>query len=414
MRVLFLPTYFYPEGVASSYISWNRNQRFAEEGWEMVVYTPIPCRGISGEQRAEYRKSSHRFDLMLDGKMRVHRFWLPVEKESAVLRAFRYFLQNLKQFNQAAFSRDARTCDIMFVASTPPTQGAMAGLAKIFNRKPLIYNLQDIFPDSLVGTGMTHKGSLLWRIGRAIEDFTYRKADKIIVISEDFKRNIMAKGVPEEKIEVIYNWVDEHAVQPVAKADNPLYEEFRIDPKGFTVVYAGNLGNAQDLGIILSAARLLPDVRFLIFGKGGLESQLRSEIEDTHLGNVRLLPLQPMERVSYVYSLGDVCVVSCKPGLGGSAMPSKTWNIMSCGRPVLASFDEGELKDILEKNDCGIFTHAGNVEEFADAVRRLSKDPEHCGRMGANARKYILENLTREVGTQKYVNVIKQFEKVQP
>ena len=127
--------------------------------------------------------------------------------------------------------------------------------------------------------------------------------------------------------------------------------------------------------------------------------------------NVRLLPLQPMDRVSYVYSLGDVCVVSCKAGLGGSAMPSKTWSIMSCGRPVLASFDEGELKDIIEKNHCGVFTHAGNDEEFVAAVHHLSEAPETCRQMGADARRYILDNLTKEAGTRKYVEVIKAFER---
>ena len=92
-------------------------------------------------------------------------------------------------------------------------------------------------------------------------------------------------------------------------------------------------------------------------------------------------------------------------------MPSKTWNIMSCGRPVVASFDEGELKEILEKNNCGVFSHAGNVQEFVDAIKALVADPSRCEEMGRNARQFILDNLTKEVGTKKYVDVIKSFEK---
>ncbi len=98
-------------------------------------------------------------------------------------------------------------------------------MVKKFRHIPIVYNLQDVFPDSLVGTGLAKKGGLLWKIGRVIENFTYRNADKIIVISEDFKRNIMAKGVPEEKIEVIYNWVDENAIVPVKEEDNDLFDE---------------------------------------------------------------------------------------------------------------------------------------------------------------------------------------------
>ena len=278
-------------------------------------------------------------------------------------------------------------------------------------RKPFVYNLQDIFPDSLVGTGLAHKGGFIWKIGRIIENFTYRNADKIIVISEDFKRNIMAKGVPEEKIEVIYNWVDENAVRPVAKEDNPLFEEFYLSREKFTIVYAGNLGNAQNISIILVAAYMLPEIQFAVFGTGGLEDEIRKRISAENLMNVHLNPLQPMERVSQVYSLGDACIVSCKAGLGGSAMPSKTWSIMSCGRPVIASFDEGELKDILEKNDCGVFAHAGNVQEFVNAIKFLKEDPSRCEEMGKKARQFILNNLTKEVGTKKYVDVIKSFEK---
>ena len=221
----------------------------------------------------------------------------------------------------------------------------------------------------------------------------------------------MAKGVPEEKIEVIYNWVDEKAVHPVLKEDNPLFDEFGIDRDKFTIVYAGNLGNAQNIGIILDAAYMLPKVQFAVFGTGGLEDDVLKRIATENLANVHLNPLQPFERVSQVYSLGDACIVSCKAGLGGSAMPSKTWTIMSCGRPVVANFDEGDLKDILEKNQCGVFSHSGNVQEFVEAINTLKNNKVLCEDMGKNARQFILNNLTKEVGTKKYVEVIKSFEK---
>ena len=156
---------------------------------------------------------------------------------------------------------------------------------------------------------------------------------------------------------------------------------------------------------------MLPEVQFALFGTGGLENEIRSRIERDELLNVYLNPLQSMERVSQVYSMGDACIVSCKEGLGGSAMPSKTWTIMSCGRPVVANFDEGELKEILENNDCGLFSHAGNLQEFVEAIKLLAANPDRCVEMGKNARRFIEENLTKEVGTKKYVDVIKSFEK---
>ena len=88
-------------------------------------------------------------------------------------------------------------------------------------------------------------------------------------------------------------------------------------------------------------------------------------------------------------------------------MPSKSWSIMSCGRPVIASFDEGELKEILEKNNCGVFTHAGNVRELVEGIKSLLTEPARCEEMGKNARQFILDNLTKEVGSKKYVEIIK-------
>lgn len=407
--MLELPAYFYPESISSSHLDENLRQAITDAGMEMAIFCPTPTRGISLDLRKEYRK--RRKEMMFDGHVTIRRFSLYGEGKNSFLRALRYSLLCLKQFNRAVFSKDARSCDVMFITSTPPIKGAMLGLAKKFNHKPILYNLQDIFPDSLVGTGMTHKGSFLWRIGRLIENFTYRSADKIIVISQDFKKNIMSKGVPEEKIEVIYNWVDAESVRPVAKEDNPLYEEFGLSREKFTVVYAGNLGNAQNISILLDGAKKLPEIQFAIFGTGGLEDDIRKRIAEENLQNVHMNPLQPYERVSQVYSLGDACVVSCKAGLGGSAMPSKTWTIMSCARPVIASFDEGELKDILENNNCGVFSHAGNLEEFISAIRSLKDNREKCVGMGNNARQFILNNLTKEVGTKKYVDIIKSFDK---
>lgn len=409
MKILYLSPY-YGSQVASSHLGSNRNERFVAEGFEMFTYAPTPSRGLTKEQKKEYRKN--KTIELYNGQQKVHLFRMFDEGKNPVLRAFRYFLCTIKHFNRGVFAKDARKCDVMFISSTPPIQGAMAAMVKKCRRDhiPFIYVLQDIFPDSLVGTGLAKKDGFLWKIGRVIENLTYRNADKIVVISQDFKRNIMAKGVPEEKIEVIYNWVDENAVAPVKDEDNELFEEFGISRDIFRVVYAGNLGNAQNIEIIVNAARRLKDnthIQFIIFGKGGLEEGIKAAKAKEQLDNLMILPLQPYERVAKVYGLGHLCIVACKPGLGGAAMPSKTWSIMSSGRAVLANFDEGELKEIIENNQCGVFTNVGDLDGFVNAIVELSEHHERCAEMGKNGRQFILDNLTREVGTQKYVNVIR-------
>ena len=422
MKLLFITSYYSPELAASSYLGDNIREALCNNGVDVVLFAPVPSRGISETERITYSREKKN-ELLLNGRLAVHRFSLFREGKNPFLRAFRYLCCSIKQFNRGVFNKEARRCNALFVASTPPIQGAMAALVKKVRHIPLVYNLQDIFPDSLVGTGLAKKDGLLWKIGRVIENFTYRNADKIIVISEDFKKNIMAKGVPEEKIEVIYNWVDEEAVVDIPRAENKLFDKYGLDRDKFYVTYNGNIGLTQNMDMLLEVARELKptpnpslkgremrDIHFVLVGEGAYKEQVERIILEQNITNVTMLPFQPYEDISHVFSLGDVSLVISKPGVGANSVPSKTWSIMSASRPVLANFDENELKTIIEDHQCGIFTKAGDKEAFKAAILKLYHNPELCKEYGRNGRQFVMENLTKEVGTQKYVDVIKNFQ----
>lgn len=408
MRILYLPAYFSPEKAASSYLGETRNQAFADAGFDMIVYVPTPCRGISQEERKKYCSSDYRKESLYNGHMQLHRFSMYAEGRNPLLRALRYVFCWIKQFNRGLFSKDI---DCIYLASTPPIQGVLGASLKFFKRVPFVYNLQDIFPDSLVGTGLARKGGLLWKIGRIVENFTYRNADKIIVISEDFKKNIMAKGVPEEKIEVIYNWVDQDTVKDIPRPENKLFAKYKLDPSKFYVTYCGNIGLTQNMDMLIEVAKDLEkyaDIHFVLVGAGAYKDELEKIIKEHNIVNVTMIPFQPYEDISHVFSLGDVGIIISKPGVGANSVPSKTWSIMSASRPVLANFDENEIKTILEDNKCGIFTKAGDKIAFTDAIIHLYQHPELCREYGKNGRKFVMKNLTKEVGTAKYVEVIKE------
>lgn len=407
MRILQLAGYFFPEKAASIYLEENRYEAFSNAGFKTIVYAARPQRGLTEEEYQEYKHK--KLEMMYNGGVEVYRFAMYREGKDAVLRALRYFLISAVQFWKGLWTKDI---DLIYVASTPPTQGALAALVKKFKRVPFVYNLQDIFPDSLAGTDLAKKGGLLWKIGRVIENFTYRNADKIIVISEDFKKNIMAKGVPEEKIVVVYNWVDEQAVVEVPREENKLFEKYGLDRSKFYITYNGNIGLTQNMDMLLEVAKALQaneDIQFVLVGNGAYLEDVKRIVAERNVQNVKLLPFQPYEDISHVFSLGDVSLVISKPGVGANSVPSKTWSIMSASRPVLANFDENELKTIIENNNCGIFTKAGDREAFTDAILKLYNDRELCREMGQNGRKFVMKNLTKEVGTQKYVEVIKSF-----
>ena len=401
MKVIFPFSYYYPEQCAGIFVVDDLMHRLAAEGDESVIYVPTPTRNV--REGVEWKRK----EVHCDDKMVVKRFRMYGEGKNPLLRALRYCFCELVYLHHLLCDK----YDVAFIDSTPPIQGLKLPIVRLFRKCPVVYNAQDLFPDTLSGTGLAKKGGLLWKIGSWVARVTFNNTDKIIAISEDIKRTLVEeKGIPADKVVVVYNWVDSDAVVPIAKEENPLFEEFGLSREKFHVVYAGNLGNAQNINIVVDAAARLRDnenVEFVVFGSGGLESDIRARIETEGLKNLRLLPLQPVERVKYVYSLGDVCLVSCKEGLGGSAMPSKTWSILSCGRPVLANFDEGELQMILTKNQLGVFTKAGDLEGFVEAISQLAAEPEKCEKMGARGRQFILDNLTKDAGTRKYAEVLR-------
>ncbi len=402
MRILRLRAYYFPEQVASSHLLNDMDAEYRKQGVEQLILTPMPTRGIDEEQRKEYKKK--RVEVSNDGLITVHRFPMFREASNPVLRMCRYLLCNVIEYGKGIQSKNI---DLVYAASTPPTQGLLSGLVagklskKYGHKVPFVYNLQDIFPDSLVNAGMARKGGMIWRIGRRIEDATYKKADKIIVISEGFKRNIMAKGVPEEKIVVVPNWVDTEKIRPVPRAENPLFERLGLDRSRFYICYSGNIGHSQNIPLLLDAAKQLEteaaDLRFVIIGEGAEKAFLKDQIEKKQIQNMILAPFQPAEDLAYVFSLGDAGLVISKPGIGASSVPSKTWSIMAAGKPVIASFDEdSELTELLRTEQSGLCSDADDLSGFVANILRMYNDRDTCVAMGERGQRYAKEYLNKQ------------------
>ena len=402
MKVFYPYAYFYPETCAGTYLIDNVIEASAASGIESLMTVPTPTRDV------DTGMSWRRTEKLYGGKFRIHRFHMYGEGKNPIGRAFRYLLCESIQLFYCLFKK----YDVLFIDSTPPIQGLKLPLVKFLRRKPVIYNAQDLFPDSLVGTGLARKGGLLWRIGSWVMNITYRCCDKIIVISEDFKKLLLAKGVPEDKIVVVYNWVDQNAVVDIPRDKNKLFDKYQLDRSKFYIEYSGNIGLTQNMDMLLEVMKELktthPDIGLVLVGEGAYKVQVEEIVKRDNLTNVTMIPFQPYEDISYVFSLGDAGLVISKPGVGANSVPSKTWSIMSASRPVLANFDENELKDILAGNECGIFTKAGDKEAFTKSIIKLYENRELCKKYGTNGRQFVMDNLTREVGTQKYVDVIKE------
>ncbi len=413
MKILLLDAYFYPEKIAFSHLENDLIDSLVSGGNEIAVLCPTPTRGTDCETIKRY--GSIRQESIHGGLVCVNRFWAPQEGKNPIMRAFRYLWCNLQHY---WCGKKYESVDAICTVSTPPTQGFVAGRLAKKMKIPHIYLLQDVFPDSLVTTGMTHKGSLLWKLGRKIEDFTYRNADQIIVISESMKRNILEKGVPEKKITVIPNWIDTETVKPVPKEANKLFEEFGVDPEKFIVLYAGNFGAAQGAGVVLKVAELLQEntnIQFVIFGGGFEFGAARQYVQEHRLENVIINDLLPQDRVSEVYSLGDVALITCKKGVGNSGMPSKTWSIMACNTPIIASFDmDSELHDILRYSGAGVCIPAEDVLALKSAIQDAYEVSRVSNEVARTSRTYVVENASKNICVSRYIEVLRKSAQTNP
>lgn len=399
MKILFVDAYFHPENISFTHLEDDIIEGIINAGHSIEIICPIPSRGVSKDVYKKYKKI--KFEELYDGKVKVRRFWAPREGRNPIIRALRYFWCN---FRQKSIGKKYKNIDCVFAASTPPTQGLVAGKIAKKLKCPFIYSLQDVFPDSLVTTGLTKKGSFLWKIGRKIEDKTYSLCSKIVVISNSIKLNLIDKGVDESKLEMIYNWVDTSKVFPVERKDNKLIKEYGINPDNFLVVYAGNFGAAQGADIVIKVAEQMQDykdITFVVFGAGSEFQKAVDYVKNKHLNNVIIDKLLPQDRVNEVYSLGDVALITCKKGVGNSGMPSKVWSIMACNTPIIASFDlDSELCKLIIENNFGACVEPGNEIELIDVIVKVfSLDKKN------DTREYILKNTSKEICIKKYISL---------
>jgi colanic acid biosynthesis glycosyl transferase WcaI len=280
-----------------------------------------------------------------------------------------------------------RRVDAVIAMSPPLTLGLTGWTVGLAHRAPLVFNIQDVFPDAAVETGAI---SNRWVIASArwLERLSYHRAAAITVLSEDLADNVRAKVRPEHRdaVRVIPNFVDTEAIRPGDRATG-YRDELGIGDEP-VVLYAGNVGFSQSLDLLLEAARRIPDATFVINGDGAAAPALRAA--GAAIANVRFTGYQPPARLSEVLATGDVHVVPLRRGLGRVSVPSKTYSVLAAGRPVVAAIDPGtEVPRILETSGAGLAVAPDDVDAFVAAIRSLVEDRARAADMGAAGRRWV-------------------------
>jgi colanic acid biosynthesis glycosyl transferase WcaI len=299
--------------------------------------------------------------------------------------------------------------DVVFAYHPPLTVGAAAVWLSRIWRAPLVYQIQDMWPDTLAATGMVRSRQILRAIG-ALASWVYARASAICVISKGFRENLIRKGVPPERVRVISNWVDTSNYRPVAP-DAELGKRLGLHGR-FNVMFAGNIGEAQALETVLDAAELLrdlPDVQFVIVGDGVARQRLEDAVKEREIHTVRFLGPYPGDGMPSLYAHADALLVHLKDDpLFRITIPHKIFAYMASGKPVIAAL-AGDGADIITEAQAGVVCTPQDPAALARAVRTLrALTPEQRRRLADSGRKAIHDSFTREMIIGQIESVLQQ------
>ena len=297
--------------------------------------------------------------------------------------------------------------NVLFVYHPPLTVGVPGAWLSALWRAPMVYQIQDMWPETLVATGMLSSPTMLRGVARMAR-WVYARAAAICVISEGFRANLIAKGVPASKVHVISNWVDPAVYRPLPP-DQALAARLGISRR-FNVLFAGNVGEAQELGVVIEAAQLLsdqPDAQFVIVGDGVALPRLRQEAERRGVTNVRFLGRLAPDAMPSVYALADVLLLHLKDDpLFRITIPHKIFTYLASGKPILAAV-AGDAAEVVCRSQAGVVCPPEDPAALADAVRRLRalSDAER-NRMGSNGRVAVARDFGRETLVPRFEAIL--------
>jgi colanic acid biosynthesis glycosyl transferase WcaI len=386
VRILVLCPHFEPDVAPTGVVISEIAHRLIDDGHELEVVTSLPWYTSHAIEPGWGGRLVRRERTSWGRVTRVHPF--PTDKRNIPARAAGVAGLTVLASIFSLFPR--RRPDVVLAMSPPLTLGLAGWVAARARRVPFVFNIQDVFPDVAVEVGAISNASVI-RVLRWLERFLYRRADAVTVLSDDLRDNVEEKldGKGDTEVRVIPNFVDTVRIVPGPRS-NAYRDEFGLGDRT-VVMYAGNLGFSQPLGLMIDAARTLrhrEDLVFVINGGGSTRPGLEEAAAD--LDNVRFVDLQPVERLPEVLAAGDIHVIALRRGLGRSSVPSKLYSILAAARPVLASVDDGtEVVRVIRSIDAGVTVEPEDAAAFAAAVETLV-DADRVA-MGERGRAFVEE-----------------------
>ncbi len=410
MKILYVSQYYPPEMGAPAARVEELSRHWARTGHEVTVLTGFPNHptGIVPE---EWKSRFHRLRCTENAdRVRVVRTWLwPLPNRKAHER-----IRNYLSFciSAALSGLTVRKPDVV-IATSPQLLCALSGWWIAFWRRvPFIFEVRDLWPESLVAVGAGSEGSLLHRSLGAIAAFLYRHADRIVVVAPAFKQHLIRYwNVLPEKVSIVENGVETDLFR-ANPAGKDIRKQLKLEDR-FVICYIGTMGNAHGLETMIASAEELqtafPSAMFLLIGEGAEKDRIVELAAERGLSNTRFLGQQPRERIPAYVSAADLCLVVLKKSeLFKTVIPTKLLEYMACERAVIVAVD-GQARQIVEEAGAGIFVEPEDVKSLVEMIVALAKDPDGRQQMGVSGRRYIVDRYSREKTANSYVLVLESL-----
>jgi len=407
VKILYVSQYFPPEmGAPAARVS-ELAEIWARDGHQVTVLTGFPNHPtgvVPAEYRAKLRRLLIREEL---AGVEVVRTWLwPRPNRKSYERILNY---SSFFFSSAITGLFLRKPDVV-IGTSPQLLTALSAwwLARV-KRVPFVFEVRDLWPESLGAVGMAAEESALYRVLGKLAAFLYKRADRIVVVSGAFKSILCERwNVPPEKISVVPNGVKTEKFSPAA-GNEKVREQLGLQGK-FVATYIGTLGVAHGLETLVEAAAQLqnsaPHVEFLLIGDGADKERIAAMVEARGITNVRFLGQRPREVIPQYICASDVCLVLLrKTELFKTVIPSKMLEFMACEKPLVLAVD-GEARRIMDEARCGLFVEPENSSALAEAILTLASDTAVRQQLGANGRRAILQKYSRKATAQSYREIL--------
>jgi glycosyltransferase involved in cell wall biosynthesis len=400
LSLSMLTQYFYPEVPGTAQISTDLALGLKDAGFDVSVYTGQPAFLESRRlpAREEYRG------------LRIHRAYSRrLSRRGSTSRLLNgATVATITLFNLLRQGKP----DVVLVDSTSPFLLVAAWLLRHLRGVPYVFVVHDVYPDIAIQLGVVKPRAVTTRIWRATYRRVYDAAAHVVVLGPRMRDVVRRSLRPEHwnKVNVIPNWADGDSIVPRSREDNPMRKQLGLADK-LVVLYSGNIGLSHDMDTLVEAADRLreqQDLRFLLVGGGGRREAVADMLRRKDLKNVIMLPYQPLEKLPYSLTCGDISVVTLERGIEGLSVPSKLYSSLAAGLAILAVMGPGsEVGDVTEGYRCGYRVAQGDVEGLVGAIRALHADPSLLADMRNRARACFESSFTRKMSISRYVSLLR-------